>query len=151
MAFIRRRKSTLSWSYQVIETYREGGKVHQRVLANLGECSSIDERLTAIRKRCGAQERSLVDAIRRAENAIDRGEEARLWFEPGRWPDIPRRRARIERLKNEITALEQLAQHTRVTTRISDTPHPAEIISPSAQRLIREFVDGLNALCRRNP
>jgi hypothetical protein len=35
MAFIRKRQSRKRLSYQVIETYREGGKVRQRVLAKV--------------------------------------------------------------------------------------------------------------------
>jgi hypothetical protein len=37
--FIRQRGS----SHQVIETYRQGGKVKQRVLANLGSCTTLAE------------------------------------------------------------------------------------------------------------
>jgi hypothetical protein len=37
--FIRHRGS----SHQVIETYREGGKVKQRILANLGSCATVAE------------------------------------------------------------------------------------------------------------
>jgi hypothetical protein len=37
--FIRQHGS----SHQVIETYREGGKVKQRVLANLGSCTTLAE------------------------------------------------------------------------------------------------------------
>ncbi len=48
MAFIRKRISPTGRrtpSYQVIETYREGGKVNQRVLANLGRFSTVEEAL----------------------------------------------------------------------------------------------------------
>ncbi len=48
MAFIRKRISPTGRrtpSYQVIETYREGGKVKQRVLANLGRFSTVEEAL----------------------------------------------------------------------------------------------------------
>jgi hypothetical protein len=33
--FIRKRKTTHGYSYQVIETYREAGKVKQRIIGNL--------------------------------------------------------------------------------------------------------------------
>jgi hypothetical protein len=42
--FIRKRQSSQhNASYQVIETYREGGKVKQRVLANLGPWPTLEE------------------------------------------------------------------------------------------------------------
>jgi hypothetical protein len=47
MAFIRKRLSSdhrldgKCYSYQLIETFREGGKVKQRVLANLGRSPTI--------------------------------------------------------------------------------------------------------------
>lgn len=51
MAFIRRRLSSNHrfygkiYSHQLVETYREGGKVKQRVLANLGGAETIAEAL----------------------------------------------------------------------------------------------------------
>jgi hypothetical protein len=50
MAFIRRRLSSdnedgRSYSHQLIETYREGGKVKQRILANLGNAPTIADAL----------------------------------------------------------------------------------------------------------
>ena len=50
MAFIRRRLSSLNfrgkgerYSHQLVETYRDGGKVKQRVLLNLGSSASVAE------------------------------------------------------------------------------------------------------------
>jgi len=51
MAFIRKRLSSVHrlygerYSFQVIETYREAGKVKHRVLANLHGCDSIEKAL----------------------------------------------------------------------------------------------------------
>jgi hypothetical protein len=52
MAFIRRRLSSWNenelhyrYSYQLIETYRENGKVKQRILANLGNAPTIADAL----------------------------------------------------------------------------------------------------------
>ena len=45
--FIRMRQSTKHPSYQIIETYREGGKVKQRVIYNLGHHPTIEEALKA--------------------------------------------------------------------------------------------------------
>jgi hypothetical protein len=53
MAFIRKRISPSrrqTPSYQVIETYREDGKVKQRVLANLGCNPTPEEALSEFRK-----------------------------------------------------------------------------------------------------
>lgn len=48
--FIRKRRSSArADSYQVVETYRENGRVRQRVLANLGPHSTIEEALAAFR------------------------------------------------------------------------------------------------------
>jgi hypothetical protein len=42
MAFVRRRASSKKHnSFQLIETYRENGKVRQRVLLNLGRSATI--------------------------------------------------------------------------------------------------------------
>ena len=54
MAFIRSRFSSRSgrsgeyewYSYQVIETYREGGKIKQRVLCNLGTFRNLGPHTT---------------------------------------------------------------------------------------------------------
>jgi hypothetical protein len=48
--FIRRRRSTKHVSHQIIETYREGGKVKQRVIYNLGRHPTIEE---ALKAKCG--------------------------------------------------------------------------------------------------
>jgi hypothetical protein len=51
MAFIRKRLSSMHrlygtiYSYQLIETYRDGGRVKQRVLANLGGAETVTEAL----------------------------------------------------------------------------------------------------------
>ena len=48
MAFIRKRLSSRGrdgerYSYQLIETYRDGGKVKQRVLINLGRSATLEQ------------------------------------------------------------------------------------------------------------
>ncbi len=50
MAFIRHRRTACGSSHQVVETYREGGKVKQRVLANLGPYPTIEEALRETRQ-----------------------------------------------------------------------------------------------------
>ena len=50
--FIRKRKAIRSaGSHQVIETYRDGGKVRQRVIYNLGRHSTIEAALDEGRQR----------------------------------------------------------------------------------------------------
>ena len=62
MAFIRERSSPTSRrtpSYQVIETYRESGKVKQRVLANLGRFPTVGKALDHCRESLASAERGL--------------------------------------------------------------------------------------------
>jgi hypothetical protein len=55
--FIRKRHSSIrTASYQVIETYRENGRVRQRLLANLGPHPTIEEALTAFRQQAAQLE-----------------------------------------------------------------------------------------------
>jgi hypothetical protein len=76
MAFVRRRmypedKHKGRWKlvprYQLVETYREGGKVKQRV-ASLGKHATVEEALHAFRESVAFWERALA-----------RNEEARGW------------------------------------------------------------------------
>jgi hypothetical protein len=56
MAFIRRRRSSNHrdygelYSHQLIETYRQDGKVKQRVIANLRRCETVEEALEVERE-----------------------------------------------------------------------------------------------------
>jgi hypothetical protein len=85
--FIRKRFSsnTRFWgerySYQIIETYRDAGKVKQRVLANLGASPTIAEALEWER-----------DCIRRTQNMGWLG------------PVTPERRSEAMRLRAEAIA-----------------------------------------------
>jgi len=48
MLFIRKRSSSKNrqtFSYQVIETYRAQGRMKQRVVANLGQCPTVEAAL----------------------------------------------------------------------------------------------------------
>ena len=57
MAFIRCRQSSREKSYQVVETYREEGKVKQRVLANLGPYPTVGLAIENARRRVARDER----------------------------------------------------------------------------------------------
>lgn len=68
VAFVRRRmypeeKRKGRWKaaprYQLVETYREGGKVRQRV-ASLGEHPTVEEALLAFRQSVALWERALI-------------------------------------------------------------------------------------------
>jgi hypothetical protein len=78
--FVRKRQSLRHPSHQVIETYHEGGKVRQRVLANLGRCGTIEDAIRDHHERIARCER------------IPRGEGF----------SRPRSQGR-EKIKNEIT------------------------------------------------
>ena len=60
MAFIRCRQSSRAKSYQFVETYREDGKVKQRVLANLGPYPTVELALENAR-RCVARAERYVE------------------------------------------------------------------------------------------
>jgi hypothetical protein len=58
MAFIRKRKCRGEWSekrgqhsYQLVETYRENGKVKQRIVANLGHLPTVAQAIEWNAKR----------------------------------------------------------------------------------------------------
>jgi hypothetical protein len=55
--FIRKRRSSArADSYQMVETYRENGRVRQRVLANLGPHSTIEGALAAFTREAAQYE-----------------------------------------------------------------------------------------------
>lgn len=47
---VRPRRSASGVSYQLLKTYRDGGKVRQRVVANLGEDATIGDALARARR-----------------------------------------------------------------------------------------------------
>jgi hypothetical protein len=58
MAFIRKRLSSNYWygetySHQLIETYREGGKVKQGVMFNLGRSETVEPALELAQEHTG--------------------------------------------------------------------------------------------------
>jgi hypothetical protein len=62
MAFIRRRlsgKQDDSYSYQIIETYREGGKVRQRILYNMGPSPTIESAMEVQHKAMADYQKKL--------------------------------------------------------------------------------------------
>jgi hypothetical protein len=66
MAFVRKRRSSRHRSsFQVIECFRDGARVRQRTLLNLGASATLEQAIADARCR-GAQERlrELLDFLR---------------------------------------------------------------------------------------
>jgi hypothetical protein len=99
MAFIRKRISPSrrqTPSYQVIETYREDGKVKQRVLANLGRNPTPEKALSEFREEM-LKTRRLIDGL----NGAGSTERRRL----DRWRRLfDRRRAAVQKLEALISS-----------------------------------------------
>jgi hypothetical protein len=101
MAFIRRRKTGAGWSHQAIETYREGGKVHQRVLANLGPYSGVDAALMGLRETVARCERRLSFCVEQAWKFVS------AWGKPPRMELFDRTNCfRVNRNRNALARLE---------------------------------------------
>jgi len=98
MAFIRKRISPSrrqTPSYQVIETYREDGKVKQRVLANLGRNSTPEKALSEFREEM-VKTRRLIEGL----NGAGSTERRRL----DRWRrSFDRQRAAVQKLEALIS------------------------------------------------
>jgi hypothetical protein len=80
MAFIRRRQSSwkqhYTWySFQLIETYRDGGKVRQRVLWNIGTAQSAADAIRRYGGRLPEQYREqvmgLLECMARSEPSVE--------------------------------------------------------------------------------
>jgi hypothetical protein len=118
MAFIRgRRTGNLEWdgqrlvemirSYQVIETYREGGKVRQRVLANLGPYRAVDEALIGLKEHVARCEERLAFCE----------EEARAsWRARREWNySIKMAEVELQRYRGKLARLEaDISQHPEI-------------------------------------
>lgn len=80
MAFIRKRISPSQKktpSYQVIETYREGGKVKQRVLANLGCYPTPEKALSEFRRQLHST-RAIIEELKSRRNGASGSSGSRL-------------------------------------------------------------------------
>jgi hypothetical protein len=58
--FIRKRQSSRRPSYQIIQTYREDGKVKQRVIANLRNDSTLQEAIDTAQAKVTQFEQALI-------------------------------------------------------------------------------------------
>ena len=115
--FIRCRKSNQSMSYQLMESYRDGGKVRHRVLANLGRYPTIDEALHAFRERVARREGSMALYERGYNNAGRRLTEE----------DHQHALAQLARARAELARIEAVVSEMGHVRRISDTT-PAPVL-----------------------
>ena len=74
MAFIRNRKGGYHTSNQLLETYREDGRVKQRIIGNLGPFENVPEAIVSwkrhiegLKRMLAAKEKHLVAAEARVE------------------------------------------------------------------------------------
>ena len=117
MAFIRKRISPTGRrtpSYQVIETYREGGKVKQRVLANLGRFPTVEEALDHCRN-------SLADAERGLARREQRGPRGGGRYALSHRKTLDWYRRWIEREQEHLRRLEAVVSETSRRRDIPDT------------------------------
>ena len=117
MAFIRKRISPTGRrtpSYQLIETYREGGKVKQRVLANLGWFSTVEKALDHCRN-------SLADAERGLARREQRGPRGGGRYALSHRKTLDWFRRRIERKREHLRQLEAVVSETSRRRTLPDT------------------------------
>ena len=117
MSFIRCRTSKTqrggeTKSYQLIKTYRDSGKVRQRVLANLGSHPTVEEALehtrTAVEWTRGALARREARGPRGGGRMVRSFERDLAWW-----------RARLEREEVQLRALEAVVSELRAGGTIS--------------------------------
>ena len=117
MAFIRKRTSPTGRrtpSYQLIETYREDGKVKQRVLVNLGWFPTVEEALDDCRN-------SLADAERGLARREQRGPRGGGRYTLSHRKTLDWYRRRIEREREHLRRLEAVVSETGLRRDIPDT------------------------------
>ncbi len=121
MAFIRCRQSSQAKSYQVVETYRDDGKVKQRVLANLGRSPTVELALENAR-RC----------VARAERYVEHCKHG--WTRRGR-PVHP---------KHLLNAEKDLARHRhdleRLEAVVSETSRRRDVVDTTPSMKLRRSV-----------
>jgi hypothetical protein len=98
LAFIRRRSSgPSSYTHQVIEAVRTEQGPRQRILANLGSSSSIEERLVSLCQQAAELRRDLSDVKKRQAKLAwfeaEIGKLERVRTELATWVDKRRTRA----------------------------------------------------------
>ena len=95
MAFVRKRGD----SHQLIETYRDGGKVKQRVIANLGHSTTPEEALRHDRVQLQTWERILARAEQRGPRGGGR-------LKKSHQKTLAEHRRRVEKWRGRVAVLE---------------------------------------------
>ncbi len=72
MAYVRQKQNSYGPYYQLVEAYRDGGKVRQRILVHLGKYPTVDEYLAGTREEI-ARLRGLAEAQRQKAEGIKHG------------------------------------------------------------------------------
>ena len=131
MPFIRHRRTARGSSHQLMETYREGGKVKQRVLANLGRHPTLEEALLNARERVVELERRLV-GIEQRRHPRGGSRYYKSWQK-----QIADARQRLEDGEAHLQKLEAVVSQNFPTAGRSLTLHPPEAAEtgPSGNRL----------------
>jgi hypothetical protein len=110
MAFIRRRlsgKQDGRYSYQILESYREGAKIKQRVLYNLGPSPTIASACVVQHEALAYyRERLRGELEMRAKPFAERG--CHIWTDSAVDNWIEHYRQRIERTNENIAFLERV-------------------------------------------
>jgi len=96
MSFIRKRNFKYRQSYQLVQTYRENGKVKHRV-ASMGEYPTVEEALQAFRQ----------DIVRR-EQAVESKEHSQDWSKSNHL---------LTRARDKLARLEAVRSRSKVSKR----------------------------------
>jgi hypothetical protein len=129
MAFIRERGG----SHQLIETYREGDKVRQRILANLGPAATVAEAIASLERQSNLTERQQRDleALRRYAGTGDKPTRPNGKAEQ---EDQSARDAELQALRAEVQVLR--AENAKLKAKPSDpTIDPATLSLTAQQKL----------------
>ncbi len=72
MAYVRKKKVKDREYYQLVEAYRENGKVRQRVLAHLGRSPNVDDALETLPQSIAMRRRVLSRYPKRLQPGMER-------------------------------------------------------------------------------
>ncbi len=81
MAYVRRKQAKGQTFYQLVESYRDGGKVRQRVIMHLGQYPTAEDAITGLRERAVR----LRDAARQAREMASCRATERQYREDQEW------------------------------------------------------------------
>ena len=132
MAFIRCRQSSREKSHQLVETYREVGKVKQRVLANLGPYPTVELALENSRRR-----------VARAERRVEHCKHGRTrQWRPLHPKHLLKAEKDLARDRHDLDRLETVVSETSRRRDVVDTT-PSVKLRRSVVRLDKHHAGGL--------